>query len=326
MCTLKVLPAALCPSFSFSTMSGSPAIARNVGSQSWCWTMLVGHAAGCDPARPAHHHRHAESAFPIGVLLAAEGRHRAVRPGIHVRAVVRAVHHEGVIGDAQLVEQVQQLAHVLVMVDHRVVIGRLPAAGLAKAFRLGVGPQVHVRGVDPAEERFAGLVLALDEVLGGGDEVVVAGLHALLGERAGVLDLLFADPSPARLLGRVVLVRRPAVQDAARPESSCGIREVLLLRVVGQLRFLFGVEVVEVAEELVEAMHGRQVLVAVAEVVLAELAGGVALRLQELGDGRVFGAAARPATPGKPTLVRPVRKPLCPVMNEARPAVQVCSP
>ena len=27
-----------------------------------------------------------------------------------------------------------------------------------------------------------------------------------------------------------------------------------------------------------------------------------------------------------PTLVRPVRKPLCPVIKEARPAVQLCSP
>ena len=45
---------------------------------------------------------------------------------------------------------------------------------------------------------------------------------------------------------------------------------------------------VEVAEELVEAVGGRQELVAVAEVVLAELPGHVALRLQELSDGRVF--------------------------------------
>jgi hypothetical protein len=27
--------------FSFSTMSGSPAAARNVGSQSWCWTISL---------------------------------------------------------------------------------------------------------------------------------------------------------------------------------------------------------------------------------------------------------------------------------------------
>ena len=45
---------------------------------------------------------------------------------------------------------------------------------------------------------------------------------------------------------------------------------------------------VEVAEELVEAVHRRQELVAVAEVVLAELAGRIALRLQDVGDGRVL--------------------------------------
>ena len=32
---------ALWPFFSFSTMSGSPAAARNVGSQSWCWTISL---------------------------------------------------------------------------------------------------------------------------------------------------------------------------------------------------------------------------------------------------------------------------------------------
>ena len=60
------------------------------------------------------------------------------------------------------------------------------------------------------------------------------------------------------------------------------------LRVVGVLRLLLGVEVVEVAEELLEAVVGRQHLVAVAEVVLAELAGDVAERAQQPGDGRVL--------------------------------------
>ena len=43
------------------------------------------------------------------------------------------------------------------------------------------------------------LFCALDEVLGGRDELVVAGFHALLGQRAGILDLLLADLAPARL-------------------------------------------------------------------------------------------------------------------------------
>ena len=76
-----------------------------------------------------------------------------------------------------------------------------------------------------------------------------------------------------------------AVEHAARTEL---LLERRILGVVGQLRFFLGVQVIEVAEELVEAVHGRQVFVAVAEMVLAELAGGVAERLEHLGDGRVF--------------------------------------
>ena len=76
-----------------------------------------------------------------------------------------------------------------------------------------------------------------------------------------------------------------AVQHAARAELRAERR---VLRIVRQLRLLLGVEVVEVAVELVEAVHGGQELVAVAQVVLAELAGGIAERLEQLGDRRVF--------------------------------------
>ena len=119
----------------------------------------------------------------------------------------------------------------------------------------------------------SGLVRLVDEaqrVLG---HLVVDGLHALLRQRPGVLDLL-----PALAVG-------PAVQHAARAEA---LLERRVLRVVRILGLFLGVEVVEVAEELVEAVHRRQELVLVAEVVLAELAGGVAERLEQLGDGRVF--------------------------------------
>ncbi len=124
------------------------------------------------------------------------------------------------------------------------------------------------------------------------EDLVVDRLHPLLRQRPGVLDPLPADAAPARLLGRVVLVGRPAVQDAARPEPLAEVREVLGRRVVRRLRVLLGVEVVEVAEELVEAVQRREELVAVAEVVLAELPGGVAERLEELGDRRILGAQA----------------------------------
>ena len=57
-------------------------------------------------------------------------------------------------------------------------------------------------------------------------------------------------------------------------------------------RVFHRVEVIEVAEELVEAVDGGQELVAIAEVVLAELAGGVALRLERRGDGAGLGRQA----------------------------------
>ena len=55
-----------------------------------------------------------------------------------------------------------------------------------------------------------------------------------------------------------------------------------ILEVVRVLGLLLGVEVVERAEEFVEAVRGGQRLVGVAQVVLAELRGRVALCLEEL--------------------------------------------
>ena len=49
---------------------------------------------------------------------------------------------------------------------------------------------------------------------------------------------------------------------------------------------------VEIAEKFVEAVYGRQIFVAVAEMVLAELSGGVAERLQGFRNAHVFGVKA----------------------------------
>jgi hypothetical protein len=116
------------------------------------------------------------------------------------------------------VDEVQQLAHVLVVVDHGVVIRGLPAPRLTDAGGLGVGDPMHVGGIDPAEEGLARRVLLLDPVLGGAHELVVADFHPLLGERARVLDPLLAHPTPSRLLGRIVLVLRPAVEHSPGPK------------------------------------------------------------------------------------------------------------
>ena len=76
-----------------------------------------------------------------------------------------------------------------------------------------------------------------------------------------------------------------AVQHAAGAEH---LLERRILGIVGQFGLFLGVQVIEIAEEFVEPMRGRQEFVAVAQMILAELAGGVAQRLEEFGDGRVF--------------------------------------
>ena len=80
---------------------------------------------------------------------------------------------------------------------------------------------------------------------------------------------------------------------------------------------------VEAAEELVEAVHGGQMLVQVALVVLAELAGGIALALEDRGHGHVHFL---------PTFLRAretdfghaVADGDGPLMKAERPAVQLC--
>ncbi len=232
---------------------------------------------------------HAIGAFPVGVLLAAEGRHARVRPGVHVRAVVGRIHDDGVVRHAEIVERLEHRADVLVVVHHRVVIGTLPAAGLPDALGLGVRAEVHVGEVHPKEDGLAGRVLTLEEVRRTVGEVVVAGLHPLLRQRAGVLDGLLADFAEARINRRVVLVGCLAVQHTARSIVREEIREVLGTRVIRQFGFFGGVQVVERAVELVEPVDGRQMFIAVAEVILAELGGGVALGLEQRGDGHVAG-------------------------------------
>jgi hypothetical protein len=147
---------------------------------------------------------------------------------------------------------------------------------------------MHAGGVPPAEEGFAGFLLARDEVARGGQRFLIDRFHPLPRQRSGVLDLAAGG----------------GFDDTARTEFFTELGIFGVIRVLG---LLLGVEVVEVAEKFIEAVVGRQVLVAVAEMVFAELPRGVAL-------------------PGRPTLVMPVRTGFMPLMKAARPAVQLCWP
>lgn len=147
---------------------------------------------------------------------------------------------------------------------------------------------VHVRGVHPHEEGRLGLMGPSDEVLGGQGEFIVDRFHPLPGQRPGVFYRLPPYAAVPRIRRIVIVIAGVGVDDTARARPPVELGEVLLRRPVRRLRLFLGVEVVEVAEELVEPVHRRQELVPVAEVILAELAGGIAEWFEQLRDRRVL--------------------------------------
>ncbi len=54
----------------------------------------------------------------------------------------------GVVRDAEFVEIIEHLANQFIVIDHGVVIGRLPSPSLTEAAFLGVCREVHVRGIE----------------------------------------------------------------------------------------------------------------------------------------------------------------------------------
>ena len=74
-------------------------------------------------------------------------------------------------------------------------------------------------------------------------------------------------------LSSILCLPSACAQEWITPRWANCFGDLRILREVVLLDVFAGVEVVEDAEELVEAVRGRQVLVAVAEVVLAELPG-----------------------------------------------------
>jgi hypothetical protein len=124
-----------------------------------------------------------------------------------------------------------------------------------------VRDDVHAGRVQPEEEGLPVSLGLVDELEGEGLDFVVHGFHTLGIERAGVLDLLLADLAPARHHCGVIRIGRPTVNHVARAE---GVQQ--LLRVTGMRGVFHRIEVVEVAEKLVEAMNGREMRVLVTEV------------------------------------------------------------
>ena len=107
-----------------------------------------------------------------------------------MRAVVGRVLDDRFVGDAKLVEQVEQLPNVQVVFHHAIVVLIAVLAGEPTIFRFNMGAEVHACTVPPAEKGFACLVLAFDKVLRCSDRFIVDGFHSLFGESTGVFDLL----------------------------------------------------------------------------------------------------------------------------------------
>src|SRR5215467_9309847 len=114
---------------------------------------LVDDGAGLDHARPSHEHGHPEAALPRGAFLALVGGGAPVGPRDHLGAVVGAVDHDGVVGDAEVVELLEDGTHHVVVLDHAVRVEADARAALGG--RLQMRPHVHARGVEPNEERLA---------------------------------------------------------------------------------------------------------------------------------------------------------------------------
>ena len=133
-------------------------------------------------------------------------------------------------------------------------------------------PDVHAGGVPPEKNGLSAFAASVEVIERGLGDFLVNRLHALLA--SGPVLSIFCVPSA---LAQVWITPRVAeLFDHRR-----------VFEVVGILELFLGVEVIERAEELIEPVRGGQVLVEVAEVVLAELRGHVALRLEQFCDGHV---------------------------------------
>src|SRR5208282_4809277 len=101
--------------------------------------------------------------------------------------------------------------------DHPIAVVVLPA--LASVLVGEVSPEVHGRRVVPEEERLVCFCLLLHKAESACCDLLVDGLHALLSQRAGVLNRLLAYSAPAGIRGCVILIRRKTVHHSSGPKS-----------------------------------------------------------------------------------------------------------
>src|SRR5580704_9693480 len=113
--------------------------------------------------RPADNCRHTECPLPVRIFLAAERRRSRVRPAELIRTVIGGVNHDGVFGNSQVVELLEQLTDILVVFPHTVGVVVARHAALALVLWTYVREDMHPREVHPDEERFSRFYLFVYE-------------------------------------------------------------------------------------------------------------------------------------------------------------------
>ena len=148
---------------------------------------LVNDLPFLDPAGPADHRWNAKTALPVRILLASEWRNRSIRPGVVVRTVIGRVHDNSVIGDAQIIEMVEQFANHHVVPHHGVVVKAMTRKPTLIIGRMS--KEVHTGRVVPNKEGLALIDRARHEVKRRKLELSIDSLHALAGQSAGINDI-----------------------------------------------------------------------------------------------------------------------------------------
>ena len=235
-------------------------------SRQQCWQHVfvrrdvVVNGTGLDHARPFNHGRNAVAAFPVGVLFASEHGGSAVWPGERFSTVVGGVHDDGVFIEPEFFELGKNLANVTVMLDHTVRIdaqSRLTSGGIFQMRK-----DVHTRRIPPDKERLVLFLGALHEVECLDHNLVIDRLHALACQGTCILD---------RTTGK-------AMNHAARTKF---LFEFRIFRVVWILWLFFGIQVIKVAEKLIETVRRWQHIVAITKVVFTKLTCLVTTRFQQ---------------------------------------------
>src|SRR6187200_2117519 len=137
--------------------------------------------------------------------------------------------------------------------------------------------------IEPYEKWFSRFMLPLDKIFGCCNKFIIAGFHPFFCEGPCILNFLLAYFSPPRHFCRIIFVCSPGMDNTARSKCFKEFRKFLLWRIVIHFRLFFCVEVIKIAKELVEPMIGRQHMVKVAQMVLAELPCSIILFLQQCG-------------------------------------------